>query len=738
LGGFGITQDITMRKRAEEELRNLAQQRQLALDTVRMGWWQYDPVTRIASWDDGYRRIFGVSGYRSPYEEILARIHPDDLPGVCAGVEAALDPVDPQPYSAEYRIGLPNGSTRWVEAHGVASFEGAGENRRAASLVGTVADVTDRKRAEEERETTVEFLRLANRSLSSVDLVRGAADFFQRRSGCEGAGIRLARDGGYPYRETRGFRKEFVALRNGLCARDGNGTHAVDDTGRPVPECMCARVIDGRFDPSEPYFTERGSFWTNSVSELSRSPARPERAALEGCVEEGFESLALIAISSGDEKMGLLQLADRRRGRFAPDTISLWERLADSLAVALSKHAAKEALLELNQKLEQRVTERTELAEARTRQLQALAVDLIDAKEEERRRIAQLLHDDLQQVLAAARMQLTLARGSDSCESTLNGVDRLIQESIDKSRNLARELSPPVLRHSGLAAALEWLCCQMGEQHGLTVELEACDLMRREDQAVNAFIFRAVQELLFNVVKHAGVKRARVALSTTGESLVVEVSDRGRGFDPSIMSPTAAAAGFGLLSLRERASHIRGGLEIESAPGRGSRFTLTLPVRLAGDVKNLRREPPVGGQTARAAGDPAGSGVKRVRVLFADDHAVIRQGLIKLVEGKPGIEIAGEAADGLEALALVRRLVPDVVVMDVSMPGMDGVEATRLIKAEHPGVRVIGLSMHDDDELAGGMLDAGAEAFVNKAVSSAELLEAIYGTSRDAAPRGEG
>ena len=112
---YSFIADITDRRRAEEELKRLAQQRQLALDAARMGWWHYDPVTRIASWDDRYKEIFGVTGYQRPNDEILARLHPDDLPGVWAKVEAALDPLNPQPYSAEYRINHPDGTARWIE-----------------------------------------------------------------------------------------------------------------------------------------------------------------------------------------------------------------------------------------------------------------------------------------------------------------------------------------------------------------------------------------------------------------------------------------------------------------------------------------------------------------------------------------------------------------------------------------------------------------------------------------------
>ncbi len=142
--------DISERKRAETEIEKLSRQRQLALDAAKLGWWHYNPITRMAYWDDGYKAIFGVTGYERPNDEILMQIiHPEDLPGLWADVEAALNPADPKPFATEYRINRPDGQMRWVEAHGLPTFEGQGVARRAVSFVGTVADITDRKAAEE-------------------------------------------------------------------------------------------------------------------------------------------------------------------------------------------------------------------------------------------------------------------------------------------------------------------------------------------------------------------------------------------------------------------------------------------------------------------------------------------------------------------------------------------------------------------------------------------------------------
>jgi CheY-like chemotaxis protein len=241
-------------------------------------------------------------------------------------------------------------------------------------------------------------------------------------------------------------------------------------------------------------------------------------------------------------------------------------------------------------------------------------------------------------------------------------------------------------------------------------------------------LFRAVQELLFNVVKHAGVSSARLALSDVDGQVSISVSDQGKGFDHDRLN--ASDAGFGLMSIRERARYMGGSLTIDSAPGHGSRFTLVVPLGVENDY--VPSQQLQSGKPKRRISDrPAASAPGGTRVLFADDHHVMRQGLINLISGQPGILVVGEAANGREALDQTRHLRPNVVVMDVSMPEMDGVEATRRIKAEWPEVRVIGLSMNEDGHVRQAMRQAGAEILLSKTASMPELLKAIYGIDRE-------
>jgi DNA-binding NarL/FixJ family response regulator len=114
-----------------------------------------------------------------------------------------------------------------------------------------------------------------------------------------------------------------------------------------------------------------------------------------------------------------------------------------------------------------------------------------------------------------------------------------------------------------------------------------------------------------------------------------------------------------------------------------------------------------------------------LRILVADDHAIVRQGLRLLLDSQPDMSVVGEAADGQEALAQVDALRPDIVVMDLAMPGMNGVVATRTLKLEHPDVAIVALTRHDDDTYLEECLRAGASAYVLKQSSPKGFLQAI-------------
>lgn len=381
----------------------------------------------------------------------------------------------------------------------------------------------------------------------------------------------------------------------------------------------------------------------------------------------------------------------------------------------------------LNETLEQRVAERTAMAERRADQLRALAAELNQTEQRERRRLAQVLHDHLQQLLVAARLKLGIMqrRAHDqNARQRIMQVDELLDQAISESRSLTVELSPPIFYDGGLMAGLEWLSQYMREKQGLAVEVRADVSPDPLPESVRLLAFQAARELLFNVAKHAGTGSAVVEIAKhADETLYVTVCDTGSGFDPVRLERGGSAeGGFGLFSIRERLELVGGDFSVQTGPGEGTRVTLRIP----SESPQRAVSPAKVAKVVQAATTPRCDGATtKIRVLLADDHEILRQGLAGLLEEEPDMEVIGQASDGQMAVELALRTEPDVIVMDVTMPRLNGVEATQRITASLPDVRVIGLSMHEQEEMAQAMREAGAAAYLPKGDSSDALITTI-------------
>jgi len=117
--------------------------------------------------------------------------------------------------------------------------------------------------------------------------------------------------------------------------------------------------------------------------------------------------------------------------------------------------------------------------------------------------------------------------------------------------------------------------------------------------------------------------------------------------------------------------------------------------------------------------------MEKMRILLAEDHKVVREGTRRLLESQPDFEVVGEASDGIEAVELAKKLKPEIIIMDVSMPRLNGIEATRQIKAIYPNIAILPLTGYDDDEYVFALLEAGAAGYLLKDSSGEELIEAI-------------
>lgn len=122
--------------------------------------------------------------------------------------------------------------------------------------------------------------------------------------------------------------------------------------------------------------------------------------------------------------------------------------------------------------------------------------------------------------------------------------------------------------------------------------------------------------------------------------------------------------------------------------------------------------------------------MNKIKIVIVDDHIMLREGIKKIINSDSDFEIVGEAGDGKDAVSMVGKLVPDVVLMDISLPSLNGIEATRRIKRDWPAVHILALTMHDNEEYLSQMLQAGASGYILKRAATSELQEAIKAVNR--------
>ncbi|MGD2066023.1 MAG: GAF domain-containing protein [Candidatus Bathyarchaeota archaeon] len=153
-------------------------------------------------------------------------------------------------------------------------------------------------------------------------------------SDCQSIGIRLHNnEGDYPYYVYEGFPEFFITKENSVCAKDEEDNPIFDEDGNPLLECMCGNVLKGRFDPKQSHFTEKGSFWTNSTSQLLKKLTEKEKQTRTRnmCNYSGYESVALIPMRVGNTTLGLIQMNDPRENMFTSRDIENYEAIADQV-----------------------------------------------------------------------------------------------------------------------------------------------------------------------------------------------------------------------------------------------------------------------------------------------------------------------------------------------------------------------------------------------------------------------
>ena len=260
---------------------------------------------------------------------------------------------------------------------------------------------------------------------------------------------------------------------------------------------------------------------------------------------------------------------DNGRPRIAGDGSVQW--LDGILLDITDRKEARESLRRMNDTLEQ--------------QVRTLAAELAMVEQHERSQIARTLHDELQQFLYGVQVQTKMLTRSllertdldaDALPVDPERVESLLQEAIDTTRGLTVDLSPPVLDGDGLIEALQWLRSHMAEAYDFTVVLQGDLPGVCIPEEMRMVLFQAVRELLRNACEHSSADRATVQVEDTGEAVVIDVVDEGKGFDVSD-ELTGDHPGYGLRTVAERLRFLGGIFSIDASPGDGTTCTIRLP-----------------------------------------------------------------------------------------------------------------------------------------------------------------
>ena len=710
IGLVVLVTDITARKAAEEALREGDERFRAVVNQATVGVTRTDLTGRFTFVNPRYCEIVG---YTQP--ELLGMrmqdiTHPDDLPGNLEQFRRLTR--DGADFVIEKRYICKDGRVIWVNnsVSAVRDAQGA-----LTGVLSVTLDITERRRQELElahrsRQQTLmyELAEAVNRADALDDLYRIALVVITASLNADRGSILLFdADGVMRFKAWRNLSEGYRQ------AVEGHSPWTRDERS-PKP-ILVGHVLETDLDPS----------------------------LAEVIVREGIQALSFIPLTYGGRLIGKFMVYFDRPYTMSEEDLSLAQAIAGTLAIGIERKMAEaqlrhqqDQLQAFADQLEQLVDERTqELVQSRD-QLRALATELNLAEQRERKRLAAELHDYLAQLLVLAKMKLgqgkRLADRMPACMGFIRESEDALTEALTYTRTLVADLSPPVLHDFGLPSALGWLGQQM-ERHQLKVAVRvAPDVHARLPTDQTLLVFQSVRELLMNIAKHSGTGEACLSLEQAEGYLRIEVRDEGKGFTVA-SQPAGGSSKFGLFSIRERMRALGGTFDIESNPGQGTTARLTLPIDYIGNVELGMRNEELAESHARGSEHSTlnishsafQQDAKRIRVLLADDHAMVRQGLRSMLDGYADIEVVGEASNGEEAVTMTQRLRPSLVLMDINMPKMSGVDATARIKARHPEIVIIGLSVQAGHEPHLAMLKAGATRLLTKEAAVDQLHHAI-------------
>ncbi len=373
------------------------------------------------------------------------------------------------------------------------------------------------------------------------------------------------------------------------------------------------------------------------------------------------------------------------------------------------------------------ISDNSEALRASEKELRLLSTRLLEIQDEERRRIARDLHDITGQKLALqcialSRMTRLLSptANDETRESIAQCLD-LTNQIVEEIRTLSYLMHPPLLDELGLPAAVKWYAEGFQKRTGIRTDVDVARGLPRLRPDAEVALFRVVQESLTNVHRYSGSPNAYVRITGDENEYKVEVGDFGKGMkveQSTSPSTEAAPLGVGIQGMRQRIRQLSGVLDIFSKLGKGTAVMASLPI--------LKLSLPAEKESAGKAEDTSAETDKaKARLLLADDHEMLRRGLHSMLEKEADLSICGEAKDGIDAVEKAVALKPDLVILDVNMPGLNGLAVVRQILLSCPETRILVFTVHDSEQTLQESFNAGAHGFLSKGKAGRDLIDAV-------------